>query len=141
MKPGEGGSETTKKLPEIALHSPAPLINFISPPAQKFSDLVGGQVVQTCHEWPAGELNFVRNQRRPVCHSVISAPVAPGAQYEPAASPVRRSQSQFPLITSDLADASAKVGWVGENPRKARIAPPPPAHTRGIIKQSPGAHV
>ena len=35
---------------------------------------------QTCHQCPAGGLGFVRNRPRPGCHSVISAPVAPGAQ-------------------------------------------------------------
>ena len=35
---------------------------------------------QTCHWCPAGEPSSVRNQPCTMCHSVISAPVAPGAQ-------------------------------------------------------------
>ena len=31
---------------------------------------------QPCHECPAGELGFVRNQRCPMCHPVVSAAVA-----------------------------------------------------------------
>ena len=35
---------------------------------------------QTCHFCPATELGFIRNQPRTTRHSVIAAPVAPGAQ-------------------------------------------------------------
>ena len=43
---------------------------------------------QTCHECPAGGLSLVRNQRCPMCHSVIAAAIATTTQQEQLASPV-----------------------------------------------------
>ena len=52
-----------------------------------------------------------------MCHSVISALVAPGTQSEPAASHVRISRIQLLLVTRDLADTS---GTSEENPIECR---------------------
>eukprot|EP00670_Eutreptiella_braarudii_P004507 CAMPEP_0174302244 /NCGR_PEP_ID=MMETSP0809-20121228/59522_1 /TAXON_ID=73025 ORGANISM="Eutreptiella gymnastica-like, Strain CCMP1594" /NCGR_SAMPLE_ID=MMETSP0809 /ASSEMBLY_ACC=CAM_ASM_000658 /LENGTH=66 /DNA_ID=CAMNT_0015408133 /DNA_START=452 /DNA_END=652 /DNA_ORIENTATION=- len=59
-----------------------------------------------------------------MCHSVISALVAPGTQWEPAASHVRLSRIQLLSMTPDLADASGKSG-----PR-----PPLPCHHNFAIR-------
>ena len=60
---------------------------------------------QTCPQRAAGEPSFVRGQPRTVCHSAMSAAVAPGAPSDPAAPRVRLSRTSPPLITPDRADA------------------------------------
>ena len=65
-------------------------------------------LAQTCQYCPAAELSFVRSQPITTRHSVISAPVAPRAQEQSAASRVRLSKTRLLLITSDLPDVSGK---------------------------------
>ena len=48
-----------------------------------------------------------------MCHSLISAAVTPGTQYEAAAPPDRLSRTQLLLITRDLADGGGMSGGGG----------------------------